>query len=246
MSFLHTFRALGPIDARNIRRDALLRWFAVIPFIFALVFRLLVPWLRTLILDRFGWDIAPYNPLFMSYGFVLGIPIIFGVVIGFLLLDERDDGTLTALQVTPLTLRSYLGYRVAIPMILSIALTVITFPIAGLSSLPWLDLLLVAAASAPLAPIFALVLAALAANKVQGFAIMKGLGVFMIIPIVAYFVSEPWQWLFGLIPTYWPTKLYWVLDAGGPHAGIVLAIGLAYQFVLLAALMRRFDTVMHR
>lgn len=246
MSFLNTFRALGPIDARNIRRDSLLRWFAAIPFLFALMFRLLVPWLRDLIFNQFGWDLAPYYVLIMSYGFVLGIPIIFGVVIGFLLLDERDDGTLTALQVTPLSLRDYLGYRVTIPIILSIVLTVVTFPLAGLAQLPWPDLLLVATAAAPLAPIFALVLAALAENKVQGFAIMKGLGVFMILPIIAYFVSEPWQWLFGLIPTYWPTKLYWMLDANAPNVWLVFGIGMAYALVVLAVLMRRFSTVMHR
>lgn len=42
--------------------------------------------------------------------------MVFGVVTGFLLLDERDDRTLTALQVTPLPLRAYIFYRVTVPI----------------------------------------------------------------------------------------------------------------------------------
>lgn len=246
MTVFNVFKALGPIDVRNVRRDSMLRWMAAMPFIFAVMFRFVVPWLQTVLLRQFAFDLTPYYWMFMGYGFILGIPIIFGVVIGFLLLDERDEGTLTALQITPLTLRSYLGYRITIPMLLSILLTVLTFPLAGLSALPVLHLFWVAVAAAPLAPIFALLLAALAANKVQGFAIMKGLGVFLILPLIAYFVPAGWQLLFGLAPTYWPTKLFWMLKDGIPGAWIYFAAGLGYQALLLALLMRRFDKAMHR
>jgi fluoroquinolone transport system permease protein len=42
---------------------------------------------------------------------VVVMPALVGMVIGFLLLDQRDDQTLAALQVTPLTLNGYLIYR---------------------------------------------------------------------------------------------------------------------------------------
>ncbi|HYO78826.1 MAG TPA: hypothetical protein VE010_20360 [Thermoanaerobaculia bacterium] len=35
------------------------------------------------------------------------------MVIGFLLLDERDDGILLAVAVTPVEPRAYVGYRIA-------------------------------------------------------------------------------------------------------------------------------------
>ena len=85
-----------------------------------------------------------------------------------------------------------------------------------------------------------------ATNKVQGFAIVKASGVFIILPLVAYFVDMPWQLIFGLLPTYWPLKVYWLLDAGQSGAWIFILVGLAYQLLLISVLLRRFNRVMRR
>ena len=244
--YVRVLKALGPIDLRNIWRDTLLLWMALMPFVFALLFRYLIPWVRESLLAQFGFDLAPYYVLLMSYAFVVGIPVLFGVVIGFLLLDERDDHTLTALQVTPMSLNNYLAYRVSLPMLVSAVLTVVTYPIAGMLPLPILAITAIAIVAAPLAPIFALVLAAFAQNKVQGFAVMKGLGGILMIPLVAYFVDSGWQWIFGLIPTFWPLKLYWITEAGQPGVLFVCSMGLVVQFGLLWLLARRFNIIMHR
>ena len=60
----------------------------------------------------------------------------------------------------------------------------------GLVPLPNLTIATIAVATAPLTPIFALILAAFAQNKVQGFAVMKGLGRALMIPLVAYFIIQ--------------------------------------------------------
>lgn len=246
MTMIRVLKALGPIDARNVRRDSMLAWMALMPFFFVVLFRYFVPWVRDGLLAQFGFDLAPYYMLVMSYGFIIGTPTLFGVVIGFLLLDERDDGTLTALQVTPMPLNSYLIYRVTAPMLISLVLTTLTFPLAGLVTFPWLYLVTVALLAAPLAPVFALFMAVTAKNKVQGFAVMKGMGAILVLPLMAYFVQGNWQWLFGLIPTYWPLKLYWTLDAGESGAWLYFFGGVIYQIGLLIVLVRRFDRDMHR
>jgi fluoroquinolone transport system permease protein len=246
MNVVRLLKALGPIDARNVKRDSLLLWMAVMPFFFVLLFRFLVPWVRDALLEQFNFDLEPFYILIMSYAFVVGTPVLFGVVIGFLLLDERDDGTLTALQVTPLPLSNYLFYRVALPMLLSVTLTMMTFPLAGLVAFPPRYLFLVSLLASALAPIFALFLATFAANKVQGFALMKGMGIFLVLPLAAYFVRSNWQLAFGIIPTYWPVKLYWVLDASEPGGWIYLLVGVVYQLLLLVALLQRFNQVMHQ
>lgn len=96
-----------------------------------------------------------------------------------------------------------------------------------------------------LGPIYALLLAAFATNKVQGFALTKALGVLLVPPVLAYFVPAPWQWLFGLDPLYWPAKLLWLLHAGQASYWLYLFIGLLYQFLLLIILLRRFNRAMH-
>ncbi len=246
MTIFQVMKVLGPIDARNIRRDSMLLWMALMPFFFVFLFRYLVPWVRQGLLTQFDFDLQTYYVLLMSYAFVIGTPMLFGMVIGFLLLDERDDGVLMALQVTPVPLNNYLLYRVAVPIFLSVTLTTLTFPLAGLVTFPSPYLFFVALVSAPLGPVFALFFVNFAKNKVQGFALMKGIGSLLALPLLAYFVNMPWQLFFGLIPTYWPLKLYWVLDAGEPGAWLYCLIGMVYSMVLLMVLARRFDTILHQ
>ena len=246
LNIIGVLKALGPIDLQNIRRDSLLLWMAAMPLFLALLFRFAVPWVRDGILQQFNFDIQPFYPLLMSYGFIIATPLLFGVVIGFLLLDERDDQTLKALQVTPLPLSGYLAYRITIPIILSIVLTVLMYPIAGLVPFSTTHLIAVSLLAAPLAPIFALFMATFAANKVQGFALMKGVGVVLILPVLAYFIESNWQLALGIVPTYWPIKLYWMLYAGETGGWIYFVVGLVYQALMLALLLRRFNVVMHR
>jgi fluoroquinolone transport system permease protein len=242
MKAIRAVRALGPIDARGIQRDPLLRWLVVYPVFLALVIRWGVPALAARLEGRYDFDLSGYYVLLMSFLVEL-LPILTGMVVGFLLLDQKDDGTLTALRVTPLTLGGYLAYRITMPMLVSVPMTLAVFPIAGLVRVGAGPLLLMALGSAPLAPIFALFLASFAGNKVEGFALGKASGVLFIPPVLAYFVDPPWQWAFGLMPTYWPVKAFWVQQAGGNGYPAYLLVGAAYQALLLVPLLRRFDRV---
>lgn len=246
MQITRTIQSIGPIDAVSVRRDPLLRYMIITPVFLALLVRFGVGAISDMLMQRMGFDLTPYYPAIMSYFIVLMIPFMFGVVIGFLLLDEKDADTLTALQVTPLPLGSYVAYRVTIPTVLSVVMTLIAFPISGLSSLSLPEMVLVALSSALLAPVFALFLGAFAQNKVQGFALLKGLGAILLVPVAGFFVKMPLQLLFGLLPTYWPLKAYWQLDAGQPDFWIYFLIGLIYQGTLLALFLRRFSQVLHR
>ena len=242
MKAIKALRALGPIDAKNIWRDSLLSLMIFTPVLIGVVLRWLVPWISTLLRQELGFDLPPYYPLLMSL-IVISMPIYFGFVIGFLLLDHRDDQTLMALQVTPLTLKGYLIYRISVPMLISIIATMIVHPVGGLVSMPPFNVLLTAIASAPLAPSFALFLAAFADNKVKGFALAKGSGVIFVPAVLAYFVTSNWQLAFGVFPTYWMIKLYWVLHNGEAHAWFYFLVALVYQAVMLLVLMHRFNRV---
>ena len=98
----------------------------------------------------------------------------------------------------------------------------------------------VALLSGLMAPIVALILVVFAGNKGEGLALMKGLAVFMLGPLAAYFMDSTWQLLLGLLPTYWPAKAFWVAGEGDNFWPYVL-VGLAYNLLLLALLLRRFE-----
>jgi fluoroquinolone transport system permease protein len=232
--------ALGRIDARGVGRDPLLRWVLLMPLVLTPIIRFGVPLLAERLAERFGFDLVPYYPLVTSF-LLLFLPALVGMVTGFLLLDERDDGTLAALQVTPLGLGGYLVYRIATPMLASTVLTLAMLPLVGLVRVD--PLLLVAAPllAAPFAPIYALFLAAYARTKVEGFAIAKAAGVIVWPPVFAYFVAPEWQALFGILPTFWPMRFFWDAHAGVPGAWVWWVAGMAYQALVLALMMRRFD-----
>ncbi|MCE1252351.1 MAG: hypothetical protein LWX83_02255 [Anaerolineae bacterium] len=244
MNLIRTYRALGPIDLKNIRRDAMLSWMVFAPLLLAFILRLLVPLLNDMALVRFNFDLKPYYGVIASFLFLI-LPVLIGMVMGFLLLDQRDDQTLLALQVTPLSLNGYLLYRISLPMLLSFVMTLIMIPLTALQEQPLWLLALPALCAAPLAPMSALFYASLAQNKVQGFAVMKASGALFIPPLIAYFVQSNWQWLFGLVPAYWPVKLYWLLQNGDPAAFWVLPLGLLYQAGLIYLLVGWFNRVMH-
>ncbi len=113
------WRALGTIDAHNIRRDPLLRWLAFYPLALTLLVRWGIHPVTQRLLRDWDFDLIPYYSLCLSF-LLMTTPMLTGMVFGFLLLDQRDDQTLLALQVTPLTLSGYLVYRMAVPTLLSV------------------------------------------------------------------------------------------------------------------------------
>lgn len=241
MKALTLYRSLGAIDARNVARDSLLRWTVLFTPAFGLVCRFLIPPATGLLDERLGFDLIPYYPLVMSV-LPLAVAGMLGTVGGFLLLDQRDDRTLDALLVTPLSLTDYLRYRMVAMVVPCLALSWVTVVLAGLTETTPLQLAVTAIVAAPLAPIYALFLASFAANKVQGFALVKAAGIVLLPCIAAYFVTAPWQIVFGIVPQYWPMKVFWLFDAGAVPAALAHGVaGLAWQGLLVAWLTRRFS-----
>ena len=92
------WRALVRADSRSLWRDPLLGWVLFLPVVLAIFLRVVVPRAGQLLLTTTGFDLAPLHPLIMG-GYLMTAPGIVGMVIGFLLLDERDGRTLMALRL---------------------------------------------------------------------------------------------------------------------------------------------------
>lgn len=217
----------------------MLRWMPLLPLVLAVAVRLAFP----LVLERLGQlfklELLPYFGPIGSSALLLITPVMYGMIIGFLFLDQRDDGTLTALHVTPVSLQGYLAYRLSVPILLSVVMTPLAFGIAGVSGVGFPALLLCTITAAPLAALVALSLAAFAENKVQGFALQKAGSVFLLPAVAAYFVSPVWQLLFLPLPTYWPVKLYWSIGAGDHEWWAYLVGGLLFQVGLAGLLLKQ-------
>lgn len=244
MNALSIVVKLAPVDWRNIRRDSLLMWIPFLPLYLAAIIRWGVPALNGFLLRTTGFDLQPWYFLIMS-GFVVSLSGTIGTVTGFLLLDERDEGVLDAMLVTPVSAPAYVAYRVTTPLLAGVVATVACYPICAIVPLPWADLIAAAALGGFSAPFTALYLASFADNKVTGFALAKLMGNVQVLPVVAFFVPMPWQILFGLFPTYWPMKMVWLAADGEPYASWLVA-GLAVNVIAVGLLIRRFDRFVHR
>jgi len=225
-------------ELKNVRRDSFLAWLVIYPLFLALVLRIVLPYL-TEYANGYNIDLVHYYPVILSYMTLLLVPIIFGIVVGFSLIDERDDGTLTALRVTPLPIASYMFFKTALVMLASIMLTFVTLPLSNIIAVDLSSVLPIAILASLEAPIFGLLINSFAKNKVEAFAVMKFLGVLFIAPLGAFFIAGAWSCSFMIFPAYWPLKAFWNLAAGKPYWWLIVT-GIIYHLVILFPLYRRF------
>ena len=100
-------------DIRNIIRDPFLIFMCCIPIIMAVSIHFLLPFINHMLIQYLGFtELADYYPFILSV-LVLVTPMLLGTVIGFVLLDERDENILTYFYVTPLTKKGYFFYKIS-------------------------------------------------------------------------------------------------------------------------------------
>jgi fluoroquinolone transport system permease protein len=238
MRALATF---GMNDLRSIQRDSLMLYIVLVPLVIIPLVRLLIPGLTAWLLDSASFHLVPYYPLILSIFIVIQFPVLFGLVFGLLILDERDDNTLMALQVTPVSMDGYLLYRIGMACAFSVLYVLLLAPLSGLMDIALLPMLVpVALVASLLAPLVLMVLVVFASNKLEGLALMKGLGILFLGPIAAFFIESNLQLLLGILPTYWVAKAFWMVSAGENGAGWYMLVGTAYYVLLLAWMGQRF------
>jgi fluoroquinolone transport system permease protein len=232
--------ALARNDLFNLRRDPLLVYLALVPWLMVVLVRLAVPGLTVWLQETYRVDLHPYYPLIISFFFVMEIPMIIGVVMGLLLLDERDDGVLTALGVTPVSGLRFLRYRLWLMIGFSAAAVLVCTPMTGmLPAAAWPRLVPIAVGCSLFAPLLALIMAVFAGNKLEGLALMKAFGVLLVGPLAAYFIPSQWQLILGVFPSYWWARAYWAMESSG-EMWACLSAGTVYHGVLILWLVGRF------
>jgi fluoroquinolone transport system permease protein len=121
--------------------------------------------------------------------------------------------------------------------------TLVMVPLVDLGTLPLVPYLAIAVVVSLHTAVAGLLMASVAANTVEGVGVSKLLGFLIIAPVVAIaLVTEPLQFLAGVLPPYWAAKAtVAVLDgAAFSTVGGYLAVGVVVQVALIAGLLRLF------
>ncbi len=233
--------SFGRNDLRGTFRDPLLVMLVVAPTIWTAGTAVLVPRLTVTLTQRYGFDLVPYYPLVVTGLLLLTSIIVVGGLAAFLVLDEIDAGTLTALRVTPVTLRSFFGYRAATVVAITTVYVTVTIPATGLlpMALAW-PLIPIGMVAGLSAVVTMLLIVSVARNKVQGIAMLRFLGLVIAgMPCLPWFVDSAWNLAFGVLPPYWAAKAFWVACEHGTWWPYLVA-GVVFNVAAGWPLLRRF------
>jgi fluoroquinolone transport system permease protein len=241
MVTVRALAAFGRNDIRGTYRDPLLVMVVVAPVIWTTGVAVLTPRVTALLARRNGFDLVPYYPLVLTAFLLLTSIVIVGALAAFLVLDEVDAGTLTALRVTPVPLSAFFAYRAATVLVVTTVYVVATMSFSGLLKPGLVPALIPIGLLAGLSSVVTLLLViAVASNKIQGLAMVRALGMLIAgLPCLPWFFHSPWNLAFGVLPPYWAAKAFWVASDQGTWWPYLVA-GVVYNMAIAWALFRRF------
>jgi len=188
---------------------------------------------------QWSLNLAPYYHVVLAM-LVLTAARIAGAVAGFSILDDRDDNILLAVKVAPMSLEAFIGIKMGLISLVSLVGGVFVLWFSNLAPVSWGTMIAVSAVGSLGAPLAAMEINCLASNKIEGFAMVKGLNILVVAPIVGLFMHGAREFLFAFEPGFWPVKALAVAlvgpGAGQLSYGAYLGIGLIYAILANVAL----------
>jgi fluoroquinolone transport system permease protein len=162
------------------------------PLLLALGLRFFVPLVPV---DDIALYLAPTPVLFSA--------MLLGMVLGFALIEERENRTWLLLRVLPIAQQTLFLYVLALSVGLSLPISLVAATAYGVSIASPTEFVAMAAAAGLLAPLSMLAMGAFAANKIEGLALSKILSAAAWFPALAFVLSPAWQTTIVWNPYYW-------------------------------------------
>jgi fluoroquinolone transport system permease protein len=189
---MKALRALVQKDLRVIYRDRFMVFIASYALILAVVARFGVRWVPINHLDLY------LAPVIVMFGTLL-----LGTLLGFALIEEREQGTWLLLRVLPLSSKIVFAYFIVSASFLSLVVSFAAAMLYGYPVADWPAFVLMLGASALAAPLVMLLLGALAKNKIEGLALGKIISAAGVLPAMIFFAPPSWQIVAVWCPLYW-------------------------------------------
>lgn len=228
------FATILKAELKNILRDRMYLFFAVYPAIFGALGYFLVKWIEDTY-PQSVWDAITAMMLIVITGYV------FGALIAFTLLDDKDDKVLMSLKITPISVKQYVYVKILVGMFFGFVATLIL--ILATDFLPdsnFLIVLAVAILGAIQVPSVALIVNSFSDNKVEGFVIMKLSGMVILFPLLGFLITGWVQYFLGVAPGYWAGRLIEIelLPTENGSAILIFMIGVLYNILATWLLMK--------
>ncbi|ALV62242.1 D-alanyl-D-alanine carboxypeptidase [Thermococcus sp. 2319x1] len=232
MSFVKKFGAIYKTDLKLLRRDPMLLYSVAMTLVLLLIVRYFK--------DRVG----VYYSLLALVVLVL-IPMIFGMLPGFMMADEKEEKTVQALKVIPISSEAFLAYRLTWA---SIVVAVFTFvaPYILDIEIPQKGLLALMTLFLFEAWTYGLMISSLSESRMQALTVSKVLGWLLFLPpaikliVVWRNLSTDWSKFTAFLPTYWLYKVFEEISLNDySNFPIALAVHLAWLIPLVVMFRKR-------
>ncbi len=247
-------------ELKNILKDSMTKVMLIYPLFIIVVSSFIMP----VVLERFGGDTAGtyIAALVIIVVFASIAPFITAALLGFNLLDNRDDNTLDTIRVTPMSLKGYITFKSIYAYVLAVnASFLVIFATKHLSGDGYTfmgvnifdnfttgAIIVYAFVAGLFTPAFGLLLSALAKNKIEGFAYMKSAGMIIVLPalVVIETMQDAKQYILGIVPIFWPVKGLMTSAELLEHSSnlpvwLYMVIGTVYTGVLIGVFYKVFD-----
>ncbi|NDL66593.1 hypothetical protein [Anaerotalea alkaliphila] len=186
------------IGLRQVRRDGIMFMLVPAPVLMGFLLRFLLPALDA----ELTFALAPWYGLSDAV-LVAMTPLYTAIICAFLILDERDEGTGVYHAATPAAERNYLAARLLLPMLWALAYSISIKAVFRLTPFEPIPVLGGSFLAALVGAVVTMLVASIADNKVEGLAVAKLMGIFMLGLPVPWFVDAPQQYFAGILPSFW-------------------------------------------
>lgn len=228
------YLSLVRYELKTILKDPMSLFMMLYPFLMLFLMGFVLP----AILERTADPDSAATRITLLISFVVTLAVngyVGGALLGFSLLDNKDENTLVNIAVSPIRVSGYTAFKLVYAFLFGVLSNlillggmvwiakdkyVVMMPgglrVGLLDSLTFWNILAFSVVSSLFAPTVALALPMVAKNKIEGFALMKSGGFIVMIPVLALLTAfTDWkQYLLGIVPNFWPVKALLNLTMG--------------------------------
>ncbi len=200
---INKFKTLLKYQMKSVGRDSILILLVVYPFLLSIMGKYIVPLIQKATLTD-NFDLSTHYHVILVL-FVIMTPFLYGDIAGLMLIDEREDNTLSAISVTPVKMPTYIFAKSSIFIFASIFTGVFITWFMDLYYIPITHSTIINIVASLGVPFNMLLINLFASNKVEGFTVMKITNIMLIVPMIGFYLPEPLRFIFGIVPAYWPS-----------------------------------------
>ncbi|MBN2853639.1 MAG: hypothetical protein JXQ23_12965 [Clostridia bacterium] len=193
-------------DLKHIFREKIILLLFLIPLMIPVLFRLMTELLVPFLNRYITFSILPYQSYILS-ATLLMTPFSLGVVMGFVMLDDKDGKISELMSITPNGRLGYIVNRMMMIAVFTFIYTCFSYYVLHIYLISLLTLLYISFLLCFYGSTLGLILFTIASDKVKGLTYAKGLNILLLFAFADLLHSRWLTYLAYLFPPYWITKI---------------------------------------